>query len=99
MFGEGSKLKQYDGSHLGSEWLKLKSQAKLRMGGGHRVGVLNLETSQHDVMISLHQLNAYLAQLVATGQLQNGCVDIQDNIAYIYGKLGFQFGVYVDQGF
>lgn len=55
--------------------------------------------SQHDMIISQHQLNAYLAQLVATGQLQIGCVDIQDNTAYIYGKLGCQFGVYVDQGF
>lgn len=61
--------------------------------------MLNLVTSQHDMMISLHQLNAYLAQLVATGQFQIGGVDIRDNIAYIYGKLGCQFGVYVDQGF
>lgn len=51
------------------------------------------------MMISLHQLNAYLAHLVAAGQFQIGCVDIRDNIAYIYGKLGCQFGVYVDQGF
>lgn len=58
-----------------------------------------METSQHNVMISLHQLNAYLVQFVATGQFQTGCVDILDNIAYIYGKLGCQFGVYVDQGF
>lgn len=51
------------------------------------------------MMISVHQLNAYLTQLVAAGQFQIGCVDIWDNIAYIYGKSGCQLGVYVDQGF
>lgn len=73
-------------------WVKLNSW-------GHRTGVSNLVTSQHDVMILLHQRNAHWAQLVAPGQFQIGSVDIRDNIAYIYGKLGCQFGVYVDQGF
>lgn len=50
-------------------------------------------------MISLPRLGAYLAQLVATGQVRTGCVDTLDNRAYIYGKVGCQFGVYADQGF
>jgi len=50
-------------------------------------------------MIPLPQLSAYLAHLVATGKFQIECVDIRDNTAYIYGKLGCQSGVYVDQGF
>lgn len=48
---------EHDGSHLELylfEWLKLKSKAKVRRGSEHSTRVLNLEASQHDVMISLH---------------------------------------------
>lgn len=89
---KGQNRARRDGFHLEMYLfarLKLKSKA----------GVSNLVTSRHDTMISPQQLNAYLAQLVAPGQLQTGRVDIRDNIAYIYGKSGCQFGVYVDQGF
>lgn len=54
---KGQNQEHYDGSHLERhlfEWLKLKSKAQLRRDSGHSTRVLNLETSQHDVMISLH---------------------------------------------
>lgn len=96
----GQSQKHCDGSHLEMhlfEWLKLK-EAKLSRWG-HRTRVSSLETSRHNAMISLPRLGAYLAQLVATGQVRTGCVDTLDNRAYIYGKVGCQFGVYADQGF